>query len=126
MAHFLKFLVLFQVLFFLSLSSTFAQGKSEEKLITIAMTAAFVSEEGADIYAKISDYFGKKTGIETNFLTGLSYSTVNAMVEAGATDIAFVCGYPYILAHDGKEMPPMELLVAPVMEAELYEDQPVY
>ncbi len=94
--------------------------------VTIAMTAAFVSEKGMDVYGKISDYIHKKANLETNFLTGLSYSTVNAMVENGAADIAFVCGYPYILSHDGKENPPMKLLAAPVMESELYEGKPIY
>lgn len=96
------------------------------KSMTIAMTAAFVSEKGVGIYAKISDYLEKKTDIETNFLTGLSYSTVNAMVEDGAADIAFVCGYPYILLHDGQKNPPVKLLVVPVMESPLYEGKPVY
>lgn len=103
------------------------QGHTEEKKpVTIAMTAAFVSEKGTDVYAKISEYLHKKTELETDFLTGLSYSTVNSMVENGAADIAFVCGYPYILSHDGKENPPMKLLAAPVMESPLYEGKPIY
>lgn len=120
---FLKILIFF--LFPIVFTPPVAQAETE-KPITIAMTAAFVSEDGTAIYAKISNYLENKTGMETNFLTGLSYSTVNAMVEAGATDIAFVCGYPYILSHDGKETPPMELLAAPIMEADLYEEKPIY
>ncbi len=112
-------------LFLITSGSTPSKAESE-KPITIAMTAAFVSEDGSAIYANITDYIESKIGLETDFLAGLSYSTVSAMVEAGATDVAFVCGYPYILAHDGKENPPMELLAAPVMEAPLYEDKPVY
>jgi phosphonate transport system substrate-binding protein len=98
----------------------------ESKPLSIAMTAAFVSEKGTDVYGKISEYLHKKAGLETDFLTGLSYSTVNSMVENGAADIAFVCGYPYIMSHDGKENPPMKLLAAPVMESPLYEDKPIY
>lgn len=98
----------------------------ENKPVTVAMTAAFVSEKGTDIYGKITEYLHKKTGLEMDFLTGLSYSTVNAMVENGAADIAFVCGYPYILSHDSKGSPPMELLAAPVMESKLYEGKPIY
>ena len=103
------------------------QGFAEEGThITIAMTAAFVSEKGTDVYGEIAEYLHKKTAFETDFLTGLSYSTVNEMVENGAADIAFVCGYPYILSRDGKENPPMKLLVAPVMESPLYEGKPIY
>lgn len=126
MACFQKIVFLFSVIFALGWASVSAQASEKEKPIIVAMTAAFVSEKGTDIYAKISDYLEKKVGVETSFLTGLSYSTVNAMVEAGATDIAFVCGYPYILAHDGKEVSSMELLAAPIMDSDLYEGKPVY
>lgn len=113
------------ILFSLTVSnSSVAEEKSEP--VTIAMTAAFVTNNGTDIYGKISDYIGERTKLDTEFLTGLSYSTVNAMVEDGATDVAFVCGYPYILSHDKGESPKMKLLAAPVMESELYEDKPVY
>lgn len=116
-------LILAVVLCILTVRQSLAE---ESKPITIAMTAAFVSEKGTDVYGKISEYLHKKTALETDFLTGLSYSTVNSMVENGAADIAFVCGYPYILSHDSKENPPMKLLAAPVMESALYEDKPIY
>lgn len=105
---------------------TYAEEDQPEQGMTMAMTAAFVSEEGLGIYEKIAEYLQKKTGEDMNFLTGLSYSTVNEMTEEGAVSIAFVCGYPYVLSHDGKENPPIELLAAPVMESPLYEGKPVY
>ena len=97
-----------------------------EKPINIAMTAAFVSEHGVDIYADISEYIAQKTKIETDFVTGLSYSAVNAMVEEGEAEIAFICGYPYISLHDDKEVSPVKLLVAPIMKSPLYEGKPKY
>lgn len=94
--------------------------------ITIAMTAAFVSEKGVGVYEEISDYLEKKTGFPVEFVSGLSYSTINSLVESGAAQIAFVCGYPYVLAHDGKENPSVKLLAAPVNAGALYKGQPKY
>lgn len=99
--------------------------KAEEP-INIAMTAAFVSEKGVSIYQEITDYIEKKSGIETDFVTGLSYSTVNSMIEQGAAQVAFICGYPYILSYDNSPNPSHHLLAAPVMESELYEGKPIY
>ncbi len=106
--------------------SAFADKDGSEDAISIAMTAAFVSEEGLDVYAEIAKYLEKKVGQDVNFLSGLSYSVVNEMTEAGEVSIAFVCGYPYVLSHDGKENPPVNLIAAPVMQSPLYEDKPVY
>jgi phosphonate transport system substrate-binding protein len=101
-------------------------GEKEPEVINVAMTAAFVSEKGVGVYEDISKYLEKKTGMKTRFITGLSYSAVNAMIEKGAAHLAFVCGYPYILSHDGKNAPPTKLLAAPVNELPLYKDQPKY
>lgn len=102
------------------------QSFAEDDVIRIGMTAAFTSEKGTDVYERIAEYLHKKTELETSFLTGLSYSTINKMIENGVVDIAFICGYPYILSHDGKENPMMKLLAAPVMESPIYEDKPIY
>jgi phosphonate transport system substrate-binding protein len=103
-----------------------AKEGDQSPVINIAMTAAFVSEKGVGVYEEIAQYLEKKTALKTQFITGLSYSTVNAMIEQGAAQIAFVCGYPYTLAHDDKEKPPIKLLAAPVNSGALYKEQPKY
>jgi phosphonate transport system substrate-binding protein len=99
---------------------------AEEETINIAMTAAFVSEKGIGVYQEIADYIDKKSGLHVEFVSGLSYATVNSMIESGAAQIAFVCGYPYVLSHDGKENPPIKLLAAPVSAAAHYKGEPKY
>ncbi len=122
MKYFLSLFFLFNVTVF-SISGTRALAAVEKaESLTVAMTTAFVSEVGTGIYAQISDYFENKTGVEIKFLTGPSYATVNSMVEAGATDVAFVCGYPCILSYDNEEVPSMGLLAAPVVEDSLFDD----
>lgn len=61
----------------------------EESALTVAMTASFVSETELDIYGKISNYIEGKLDVKTNFLTDLSYSVFNSMVEAGVDDSLF-------------------------------------
>jgi phosphonate transport system substrate-binding protein len=47
------------------------------------------------------------------------------MLKAGAVDYGFVCGYPYVLAHD-KPKPEVEVLAGPVMKSPRYGGKPVY
>lgn len=103
-----------------------AEETAKPETVNIAMTAAFVSEQGIGVYDDITKYIAKKTGLDTNFVTGLSYSTVNTMIEQGAAPVAFVCGYPYVLSHDDKASPPTKLLAAPVPIGALYKGQPKY
>lgn len=98
---------------------------AKQPRINIAMTAAFVSESGIKVYKEINDYIAKKTGLDATFVYGLSYSSVNRMLEDGAINIAFVCGYPYTLSYD---LSPgnVALLAAPIMATKQYEGKPIY
>lgn len=89
------------------------------------MSAAFVSESGLPVYDRIVDYLAKTLGIDCEFVSGFSYSTINSMLAAGTVDVGFVCGLPYVLERD-KENPTVELLAAPVMKAARYKDAPQY
>jgi phosphonate transport system substrate-binding protein len=120
MAHFLAWVI------FCGLAFSGPVQAQDNKPITIALTAAFVSEKGVGVYEEIANFLEKKTGLQVEFVSGLSYSTINALIESGAAQIAFVCGYPYVLAHDGKENPAVGLLAAPVNVGALYKGQPKY
>lgn len=95
------------------------------KPIRIAMSAAFVSESGMPVFNKINTYLSSKSGIPCEFVTGLSYETINKMLADGAVDAAYVCGLPYVIERD-RAQPSVELLVAPIMKAARYKDQPKY
>ena len=94
-------------------------------VIRIGMSAAFVSESGVEVYQKISDYLSRHSGTRCEFVSGLSYATLNEMLEDGALHVAFVCGLPYVL-HQEQEKPPTRLLAAPVMKAPQYGGEPKY
>ena len=93
--------------------------------IRIAMSAAFASESGIPVFQRINDYLSEKSGIPCELITGLAYETINKMLADGAVDAAFICGLPYVTERD-KPQPSVTLLVAPVMKAARYNNQPKY
>jgi phosphonate transport system substrate-binding protein len=100
-------------------------GGDANRPIRIVMSAAFVSESGVGVYEEISKYLAEKADVKTEFVTGLSYKTINDMLASGAVDCGFICGLPYVLLHDRPE-PVADLLVAPIMKAPRYKGQPKY
>lgn len=114
------------IVFFCSpVSAAETSHDAPEDTVHIAMTAAFVSENGTGIYKDIADYISTKTGVKADMISGLSYDTVDRMLEAGAVQVAFVCGYPYVLNKD-KPQSSVKLMAAPVMADESYGGKPVY
>ncbi len=93
--------------------------------IRIAMSAAFVSESGISVYSKLADWLARQLGRQVELVSGFSYGTIDEMIDDGAVDVGFICGYPYVLKHDRPE-PIIEVLAAPVMKAPRYGNQPHY
>ena len=93
--------------------------------LRVALSAAFVSEHGVAVYQHIVEYLQRKLGQELELVTGLGYETINSMLDDGAIDMAFVCGYPYVLLHDRPD-PRVALVAAPVMKSARYQGKPVY
>jgi phosphonate transport system substrate-binding protein len=102
-----------------------AASTAKKRPLRVAMSAAFVSERGVPVYGKIVDYLGEKSEVPLELVTGLAYTTINQMLEAGAVDYGFICGYPYILSHD-QPVPKVELVAAPVPKDPRYQHKPVY
>lgn len=98
---------------------------SAGKTIRLAMSAAYVSELGVGVYAGLARYLTEKTGISIEFVTGLSYGTINSMLEEGTVQSGFICGQPYVLLHD-EPQPKALIIAAPIMKAARYQGQPIY
>lgn len=101
------------------------QKVSEHSVIRVAVTAAFASESGVDIYKRITHYLAEKTGCKFEFVTGFSYSTIDAMLEHKEVDFGFVCGFPYVLQRE-QTPPTIKLVAAPVMKFSHYNNKPKY
>ena len=98
---------------------------AKERPRRVAMSAAFVSEQGVPVYGEIISYLSEKTGVRYELVSGLGYGTINEMLKSGVVDYGFVCGYPYILAHD-KPRPEVDVLAGPIMKNPRYGGKPVY
>lgn len=92
--------------------------------LKIAMSAAFVSEAGVSTFEEIIKYISQKTDLKVEIITGLSYQTINTMIEEGVLSGGFICGLPYVLLNEKKEV--VQLLVAPVMKNPRYKNRPIY
>lgn len=93
--------------------------------LRMAISAAFVSENGIGIYNKLTRYLGNRLGRKVELYSGFSYKTITEMLDKGVVDIGLICGLSYILAHDLPQAQ-VELLVAPVMKDKHYQNKPIY
>ena len=73
--------------------------------------AAVISPRGTvDSYQPLLDYLGEQLERPVELVQRRTYTETNALLEAGAVDLAFVCTSAYILGHQTFGM---RLLVAP-------------
>ncbi|UCH59773.1 MAG: PhnD/SsuA/transferrin family substrate-binding protein [Anaerolineales bacterium] len=77
------------------------------------------------IAAALAGYLQDRTGIPVDFKHELTWQERLRLLDAGEIDIGWICGLPYIQRAD-QPVTQIELLVAPVMRAERYQNQPVY
>lgn len=61
-------------------------------------------------YQQIVEYLGAKLGVPAKMVHRTTYDEIDAMLEAGEVDVAFICSSPYVLDN---ERFGVELLVAP-------------
>ena len=79
-------------------------------VVRIAVGGMITPREGFAYYRRLLDYLGEKLSRPVEFVDRDDYAEINALLELGRVDIAFVCGGPYVDAHDAFGL---ELLVAP-------------
>jgi phosphonate transport system substrate-binding protein len=83
--------------------------------------ASFLAPNMAPVYEFIAAFVDDRLGYETSFSIGRSF----AEFESGATDIGFICGLPYVEL-TRLDPAPVELLAAPVLRGDRYENRPIY
>lgn len=77
------------------------------------------------ITAALTEYLQKKLHHPTTYVDLISWADRYRFIDNGEIDIGWVCGWPYALRID-QNLADIELLVAPVMAAERYHNQPIY
>ena len=72
-------------------------------------------------YEHIARYVGGKVGYPTRLTVGQSFEDF----AAGRADVGFICSLPYVHLIDAPNSP-VELLAAPVLQGQRYQNKPVY
>ncbi len=83
--------------------------------------ATFLSPITYEVYAHITRYIGERVGYPTTLRVGKSFGEF----AEGEVDVAFICGLPYVRMTKSSTCP-IELLAAPVLQGERYQQKPIY
>jgi phosphonate transport system substrate-binding protein len=81
----------------------------------------FLAPNMLPVYRFLADYVGEKLGCRTNLIIGASFD----QFESGEADLGFICGLPYVQL-TRRQPPPIELVTAPVLQGERYQNRPIY
>jgi phosphonate transport system substrate-binding protein len=73
----------------------------------------------------VAGYLGARLGIPVTFADDLPWQEREAQLDAGAIQIGWLCGLPYVWRADVPQ-PAVELLVAHVMAGARYRGEPIY
>ncbi len=84
-----------------------------------------MSDNADFIILSVSDYITRQLGIPIQFVNNIAWQDRERLLDSGTIQIAWICGLPYTVKAD-QAVPVIELLVAPVMEGERYEDRLIY
>ena len=83
--------------------------------------ATFLAPHLYHTYEHIARYVERTVGLPTALSVGQSLEEF----AAGRVDVGFLCGLPYVRLADAPASP-IELLVAPVLQGERYQQKPIY
>jgi len=84
--------------------------KGQNNVLHFAVGAMITPTEGFGYYRRLLDYLEEKMGRDVEYVDRKEYAEVNALLESGYIDAAFVCSGPYVTGH---RQFGLELLLAP-------------
>jgi phosphonate transport system substrate-binding protein len=90
-----------------------AVGTMEPHTLRIGVAAVLSPEGTVESYAGLAEYIGEQMGRPTELVQRRTYAEVNALIDAGEVDVAFVCTSAYVR---GRSEGSMDLLVVPEIE----------
>jgi len=73
----------------------------------------------------LAEYIGMRLDCRVEVISTIDWEERYRQLDAGAIDLAWICGAPYVRRMAATK-PPIELLAAPVWRGARYQDQPVY
>ena len=88
-------------------------GEAEPHRLRIGVAAVLSPEGTVESYAELAEYLGERLGRPAELVQRRTYAEVNALIDAGEVDLAFVCTSAYVR---GRASGSMDLLVVPEIE----------
>jgi phosphonate transport system substrate-binding protein len=73
----------------------------------------------------LAGYISNKLGIPVETRLDIPWQQREHLLDAGKIDLCWICGLPYVWKADRPD-PQIELLAAPVMRGERYQQRPIY
>ena len=73
----------------------------------------------------LADFVATRLKIPVRFVGDRPWQERERSIDRGDVEVAWICGLPYTVRADGGK-PDIELLAAPVMEGDRYQDRPIY
>jgi ABC-type phosphate/phosphonate transport system substrate-binding protein len=77
------------------------------------------------ICADLAGYISEQLQLPTAFIGDIPWQERERLFDAEQIQVCWICGLPYVWKAD-QGQPPLELLVAPVMQRTRYQNRPVY
>ncbi len=73
----------------------------------------------------LSQYVSDRLGLDSDYIDDVSWQERERLLDAGDIHVGWICGLPFVQKVD-RPNPSVELLAAPVMRGDRYQDRPVY
>ena len=73
----------------------------------------------------LAHYITERAGIQTELVDDIPWQKRGRLLDSGKIHLAWICGLSYVLKAD-QPATDMELLVAPVMQGDRYQNRPIY
>jgi phosphonate transport system substrate-binding protein len=77
------------------------------------------------VMAEIAAYAERRLGLPTEFVDQIPWQQREERFDRGEIQVCWICGAPYVQKADQPDLP-IELLAAPVMRGDRYQNRPIY
>jgi len=97
-----------------------------QKIIMDYLTISTCQAPNMDFFTHdLAGYISKRLTIPVKVELDIPWQERERRLDAGEIDVCWICGLPYI-RKVAKSSPAIELLAAPVMQGQRYQDRPIY
>lgn len=100
-------------------------GDSADRIVKAVRITTCQARNTFQLTAEIAAYLQQKLNLPFEYINDIGWPERYQQIDNGRMDIGWICGWPYVVRADQPDSQ-IELLVAPVMTAERYQQRPIY